>query len=259
MKGVFRLGIIVVLVLFCCAQASFAAPSSLSTGLIAWWPFNGNGADATGHGYDLNLVGNPTFAPGRFGQAISLNGTGDQYAVRPGNDAAFNFGSGDFTVAIWAYFNQHLDEQTLIEKWTGDGGPGWTLTTPIDAYQLASDVYSGFGDYDPGHWHMYLAEKSGDTAYLYFDTTLIASAFARDLGTPSDPLLIGRRNAADGRIFGVDGMLDDAAIWDRALSDSEIALLYQNGVTSTPEPASLTLLIVGGMTGGALRRYWKRG
>ena len=259
MKGVFRLGIIVVLVLFCCAQVSFAAPSSLSNGLIAWWPFNGNGADATGHGYNLTLVGSPTFAPGRFGQAISLNGTGDQYAVRPGDDAAFNFGSGDFTVAIWAYFNQHNVEQTLMEKWTGDSGPGWTLTTPQDWYQLAPEIYSGFGGYDPGNWHMYLAERNGGTAYLYFDTILINSVPAIDLDAVLDPLLIGRRDQADGRIFGVDGMLDDAAIWDRALSDSEIALLYQNGVTSTPEPASLTLLIVGGMAGGALRRYWKRG
>jgi len=47
-----------------------------------------------------------------------------------------------------------------------------------------------------------------------------------------NPLLLGKRNPQDGRNFPVDGRLDEVAIWSRALSDSEIATLYNDGVAS---------------------------
>ena len=93
-------------------------------GLIADWSFDNNGNDSSGNGYDLTLVGNPDFAPGRFGQALSLSGDGSEYAVRPIDDPAFNFGSNEFTVQIWANFNNHDTEQNLIEKFTGTDVPG---------------------------------------------------------------------------------------------------------------------------------------
>jgi hypothetical protein len=44
------------------------------------------------------------------------------------------------------------------------------------------------------------------------------------------PLYIGRRNPDDKRDFGMNGRLDEVAIWNRALSDSEIAHLYNGGL-----------------------------
>ncbi|HJW29693.1 MAG TPA: MopE-related protein, partial [Saprospiraceae bacterium] len=46
------------------------------------------------------------------------------------------------------------------------------------------------------------------------------------------PLLIGRRNFEDGRIFGVNGHLDDVAIWSRGLTTSEVANLWNGGQLS---------------------------
>ena len=61
----------------------------------------------------------------------------------------------------------------------------------------------------------------------------------------SMPLLVGRRNAQDGRNFAVDGRLDDVSIWNRALSDTEVATVYSGGqgydlaqITSTALTAS---------------------
>ena len=110
-----------------------APSSSVLSGLIAYYPLDGNANDISGNGYNLALSGNPPFVSGRFGEALSLDGTGNQYAARPVSDAAFDFSANDFTVQVWVNFNNHSSEQTLIEKWTGCCGPGWTLTAPPSA------------------------------------------------------------------------------------------------------------------------------
>jgi autotransporter passenger strand-loop-strand repeat protein len=43
-------------------------------------------------------------------------------------------------------------------------------------------------------------------------------------------LLVGARDAADGRDFTVNGLIDNVAIWNRALSTSEIASSWNNGL-----------------------------
>lgn len=219
---------------------------NLNSGLVAAYLLNGNGHDSSGHGNNLTLVGSPSFVPGLFGQsALQLNGTNTQYAVGP---QAISF-AGDFTIAIWADFYTHNSEATLIEDFTGAGGPGWTLTTPGNAVQIYDNgsLNGAYGAYGTNQWNMYLAERSGNTLSLYFDGTLVASQslFGMPSGS-SNPLLIGRRDPQDGRNFNVNGALSDAGIWDLALSGSQIQSLYQNGLAAeTPEPNSLMLLGAG--------------
>jgi hypothetical protein len=43
--------------------------------------------------------------------------------------------------------------------------------------------------------------------------------------TSTNPLLIGIRNLAAGQAFGFNGLIDDVAIWNRALTTSEISFL----------------------------------
>lgn len=224
-----------VLLTLVCAQV---AKADVLDGLLGWWPFDGDGTDASGNGFDLNLVGKPGFGPGRFGQALSLTGDVSQYAVRPGDDAAFNFGSSDLTVQIWANFNSHSREQTLIEKFSGCcGPPGWTFTTRNDL-QFWPLITSGAVSYPTNEWHQYVARRSGDSVDLFIDgTNVVTGSFFRDLIDSPNPLLIGKRNSDDGRGFPVDGLLDDAAIWSRALSDDEIRSLHDAGFPlAAPKP-----------------------
>jgi concanavalin A-like lectin/glucanase superfamily protein len=69
---------------------------------------------------------------------------------------------------------------------------------------------------------------------MFFDGNLVSSGNASGaLPTSTNPLLIGKRNPQDGRDFSVNGSLDETAIWDRALSDAEIAQIW-NGGNGTP-------------------------
>lgn len=97
----------------CIAMRPSDAEGGLLTGLVGHWAFDGNGTDSSGNGRDLTIQGGAGFAPGKFGQALQLDGTVAEFATRPGDDAAFNFGPGNFT---WVKFNAIAGEQTLIEN-----------------------------------------------------------------------------------------------------------------------------------------------
>ena len=111
---------------------SATAHAGLATGLDAYYHLDGNGLDSSGNGLDLTLVGNPSFGPGLIGQALSLHGDNSQSATRPGDDSVFNFGANDFSIQAWVNFNSFGSSiQTLIEKFNGPNGPGWTSLTSI--------------------------------------------------------------------------------------------------------------------------------
>jgi hypothetical protein len=84
---------------FSAAAADCVPPPS---GLVAWWPGDGDALDAVGTNHGT-LVSAATFAAGQVGQAFSFDGVDD--SVTAGTDEAFNFtgGTADFTIQAWIY------------------------------------------------------------------------------------------------------------------------------------------------------------
>jgi probable HAF family extracellular repeat protein len=212
----------------------------LTYGLLGYWPFDGATADETGNGNNLALFGGARLVGGGlYGEALSLDGVQGSYAQVLTNNTQFDF-SGDFTVQIWAKFNDITNgrEETLIEKFSGATGPGWSLTLVG-----GNDIRLGFGidgagllnsGNEPipnGTWQEFVAERSGNTFSIFWDGTLVASTTTTaPIDDPSpNSLLIAARDPQDGRNFTVDGLIDNVAIWDRALSPAEIAQTWNNG------------------------------
>jgi hypothetical protein len=218
------------------------ANATLREGLIGYWPFDGNGTDLSTGELDLTIYENAGFADGLHGQALDLHGSGEQFAGRSGDDAIFDFGSSDFTVQIWVNYNSALREQTLIEKFQGSGGPGWTLTSLLGgagsfgqahfyADQAQVALYSESSPaLEPGVWRQFVARRQEATFDLIYDGAIVATGTSTlPLTDTTHPLILGRRNEEDLRDFSVDGRLDEVAIWDRALTEDEIAFLYNGG------------------------------
>lgn len=197
--------------------------------LLGYWRFDGDALDSSGAGRHLGLAGSPSYAAGLFGQSLELNGSGAQYAVRPGDDPAFDFGAADFTIQARVWFDSIAGEQVLIEKFSNSSGPGWTLTK-LDSQRLhfyaspAIVLTSGVLSITTSEWHHVVARRNGTSFEVWYDGVLVASGTgAGVIPDTTAPLLLGRRNAGDGRIFALDGRLDEVALWSCGLPGASLA------------------------------------
>jgi hypothetical protein len=219
-----------------CTQGACLQGSCLrfSDGVVAYWPLDTDGADLSGNHLDLSIVGAPSFtSSGRVGGAVAFNKNPAQYLVRPQSDPQFDFGASDFSMQLWVSFNQVDTEQTLVEKFTGGGGPGWTLTKLTgfgeQFYAAPAVVVNAGWPLTTPAWHHLVVTKSGPAYRIYVDNQLAASgSSSTPLVASANPLLVGKRNQGDNRGFPVDGKIDEIAIWNRALTQNEVFLLWNN-------------------------------
>ncbi len=214
-----------------CGGACVAGPSDL-------YRADGNTLDSAGP-YS-GTFSNATYAGGRFGQAFSLNGSGQYVALPP---ALGNFGTGDFTISLWlsttsggnviskrascwggAYFNgfdMRMGAGLGVELWTSMGY--YAVGTP-----------SGYRALNDGAWHHVAVVRQGGTVGLYIDGALAStSAIAGAISDPSNTPVyfgVGRcvygapgwNGNADGTPW-FNGRLDQLGFYHRALSTSELA------------------------------------
>jgi hypothetical protein len=238
------------------AGSLFAVPpvqGDLLTNLQGYWQFNYDGTDSSGNSRDVTLVGSAGIGAGIFGNGLALSnnvpgasGAANGWAER-GPDSVFDFGTGDFGMQVWAKYADVSAEQVLMEQFTGGGGPGWTLTSALPGYgYLFWDGSGATGTGTPptqGNWNHIVVNRSGGVTDLYVNGSLAATGGAGTIGPATYPLLLGRRNAGDGRPFAFNGTMDEVAIWNRSLTTQEISTLYNNGtgteIVADPLPANL--------------------
>lgn len=257
-----HLGLLLVLGLFANLFPA-GAQADLFTNLQGYWQFESNGADTSGMGNDLDIIGGPGYGTGLIGDALSLTGSTSQFAQQASNNTVFDVGGGDFTIQVWVDFQSLSGEQTLFEKFDGGAGPGYSLTKLSDNRILFfGDGYTTLAStaaaLDTTNWHQIIMRRSGDDLDIFLNNMSIASAtVAGSVTASTNPLLIGERDGAQN--FPVNGLLDEVAFWNRGLSDLEIAQLYNNRsgfdiTSSVPEPSAISFLAVLGIFAAANRR-----
>ena len=101
-------------------------------------------------------------------------------------------------------------------------------------------------------WHDVVVRFTGPKLELFVDGVLVDEEFPIGATRPGTaPLLIGAAATADGIRAGFHGMVDHVALWDRALSDREIARLSGG----RDEVARREVEILG--PAGAQIQYWR--
>jgi hypothetical protein len=197
--------------------------------LVAQYSFDGNANDSVS-GLNGSLVGSADFAPGQQGQALSLNTlTVTDYVEITGYQGIL--GASAITVAAWV--NTSSDATGAIIGWGPNVG-AQRFGFRIDAGRLRFEHHGGNvqGDtvMNDGSWHHVAVTIQADSTVSYPEVQLWldgqdntrastdpdAFALAADLDVS-----IGRRPASDDRYF--IGQIDELYIYDRALSQAEIA------------------------------------
>ena len=208
----------------------------LARGLVGCWLFNeGTGGkiyDLSGNGDVGTLQGNAYFTSGKFGSALEFDGTGDY--VDCGNGAG-NVTDG-MTWAFWVNMNDMSgsQDQQFLSKYTASGtNRAYRIATSIadnkilrfaasedgTAGTVSSNDWSNFFSF--GEWIFVAITKQGSTLSAYKNGAYVSSK--------TDIIWTGAVTSfkIGGTTTYFNGLIDHVMIFSRALSASEIALLYR--------------------------------
>jgi len=230
------------------AAICLMAPNAADSAAVGIWLLDENGGttamDSSGMGNHGALVGGATWAAGKFGSAIHVDGaTG---AVDCGNDASLHIPQG--TMMCWSMSdgivgNTGQSAVTLPydngEAWDG---PWRTLGLGIWDNQLrywlainGQNSEMQPGTIDANVWYHMAVTYDGETARSFLDGEEVASsdnAGALEYGDPKPSCIIGGRSlAAPGEWF--KGSVTEVAIFDETLSAGEIAEIMADGLAAT--------------------------
>ena len=207
---------------------------------VSQWEFENNVNDSIG-GNNGTTRGNPTYAAGKSGQAINLDG--DDY-VDIGNPANLDFGTVDWSICAWVNTTMtgtgDINKGVIYAK-GGDRAGGIryglyvnenqtvqgsiTLVTDDNVNKIQAISSVSVSD---GQWHHIAGQRDGDAINVYIDGVLDGTA-----NLPADYDLSGtsQHNAYIGVVTNNEiaapekflvGSIDNVRIYDYALSLSEI-------------------------------------
>ena len=237
------------------ANVVLLAPS----GLIAWWPGEGNANDLAGANNGALLGGATATAPGKVGQAFSFDGTNgyvsipDSPILRPAN----------FTIEAWVRFTS-LDSAGSGSSPAGDQYIVFkqnTRTSDFEGFELGKTRVAG-GDVfrlriasatgqpaeidsatlvTPSVWYHVAGVRGSNFTQLYVNGRLESQtnvSFPQDYGT--NALFFGTSGQSywDHKFAG---LLDEVSFYNRALSTDEIAAIYAAGSAGKSQDVYVTV------------------
>lgn len=219
--------------------------------LRGYWPLDeGAGTTAvdwSGNGNHGTLIGNPAWADGLYGGALSFNG-GAQ-CVDCGAAAADV--TGDFTLATWiklapANGGQYLGiggrlmytgsvyqgfalvrhSGNALRLWVGDGSA-----------DLAKSAVSSDVQYTDLEWHHVAGTHEGQTNRLFVDGKKQGGSSLVAVVPSTGFFHIGRQYSSQAdRVF--NGLIDDVRVYNKAMTEDQVkqVMLGNTQVASNPKP-----------------------
>jgi len=240
-KWLYSLCIALVLGLICPSWAQ-EDPS-----LVGWWKLDEGGGttanDSSGNGMNGTLMGDPVWVDGQIKKALQFNGI-DQYVEIP-HDPLLTVDS-EVTVMIW--FN--------TERAIGGTGADWqglmAKSNSPRSYSLYTHVGNNFhfvggngsvstGTFELNEWTHVAAQVKDGTHQYWINGEDGGTGGAGSVlpgAADTSPVYLGRTGEGlASRAFL--GMLDDARVYNRALSQEEIAIAMlgdSSGAADFPVP-----------------------
>ncbi len=217
-----------------------------ASGILAWWRGDGDAGDNVGNSPGT-VVGTVGYDTGEVGQSFSFNGSSGYVSIP--DSALLDSISNRFTVEVWFRNNvvgNNGDWAGIVCK----GNTAWRLqatafadTVTFSATGASSDLI-GTRSVNDGQWHHAAGVYDGTNIFLYIDGTLDGShASSGSIAQNNYPVAIGANANPPGVVYYFNGSVDEASIYNRALSASEIEAIYFAGGLGkcfTPTPPVIT-------------------
>lgn len=227
------------------------AQGTLDSGLIRNYPFTGNANDASTTGDNATVTG-AILTEDRFGtpnRAYFFDGVNDRINFSPsGCDLQ------EFTYSIWAKIKYDSSKTNGVDLYalmyignaafhdhgltTGGNGAQWT----IGSYHSDGTLSNYFSGIPPvtETWHHLVMTRDADSIKLYLNGNQLgaSSVNGKSAGwAGTHTAVIGARPSYS---YYFRGAMDEARVYSRALTGSEVATLYN---TQSFPPTSLNELV----------------
>jgi len=215
-------------------RAALNAGDPLAQGLIGWWPLNEAGGttsfDATGNGTMGIATGTPTHAPAPLGHSFKFDGS-TQYLTYTVN-AILN--PGEQSITAWIKATAFTNSYNALVNRIAAGNAFYQQLFVKSDGKLA--IYISHGPfYDGSGTHTLVADRWYFIAWTFRDSNLIGYVNAEFDGsnTGGNPTLdafagqltIAQDLGSGGRLFA--GQIADVRVYNRALTPSDLLLLYR--------------------------------
>jgi len=217
-----------------------------TNGLIGHWKLDESGgttaADGTGNhdGTLTNMDPGTDWVSGQVGNALEFDGSDDVVTMA---NSTTNMPTDTITIAAWVYPVGDMDPfgngGRVISK--SDGGAsenwgivvsdsaGWEFQCRINGVEV---IYTGTALPTDTWSHVacsYDKDASSNNVILYLNGASVKTGTETTAMATSGTVSLGKHADAAGRAFS--GRIDDARIYNRALSDTEISQLYHYGLS----------------------------
>ncbi len=235
--------------------------------LIAYWQFEGDGTDATGNGHTGSTQGNIFYqednsAGGleRLGTSIYFDGnSSNEFIV--GYQPDLNF-TTSYTFSMWIkpVLPAASYGSLLGRYYTAIGDSyGLYITSsqtigPIMYKSNSSKIFYQYHDADfvTDEWQHLVVTYDNQYVKIYRNGVLKASPVASGIiNSTVAPLYIGSLTGDGDSAYQYRGWMDEVMLYDTALDDTEVLMLYNNTLntaTAIPEPATIIIFMTALLT-----------
>jgi hypothetical protein len=247
---------------FATAQA-VPAPS----GIVSWWPAEGNTRDIISGNTGI-VKGGLGYAPGKVGSAFLFGGT-NIFLTMP---AITNSDLRSFTIEFWLWFDQLGVSMPLVEfsqvtgwegvaiwvnveDWNPVPTPGMLYANLNESnkyatpYPLMHVIKTGLYTLETNQWqHIALSYDNGTgVAQLFANGTSVKNTnMGSFVPMTSMPINVGYRSPYNGDDYQGQmfrGMIDELSIYKRALSPGEINAIYRAGASGKISPSTTAIVV----------------